>query len=92
MITPYNLLRHEFTGLPVRVVDATCEGYLVEGEVAGETRETITIKTRDREKTLPKKDITLEFSLPEGAKVQVEGGLLVARPEDRIKKKYKKRF
>ncbi|MFH1403911.1 MAG: ribonuclease P protein component 1 [Candidatus Altiarchaeota archaeon] len=92
MITPYNLLRHELTGLKVRVVDASHDGYRVDGIVSGETRNTITITKEDREYKIPKKDVTLEFTLPEGAVVQVEGSLLVSRPEDRVKKKIKKRF
>ena len=92
MITPYNLLRHEFTGLKVRVVGATHEGYRVEGAVSDETRNTITIKKEAGEVKLPKKDVTLEFTLPEGAVVRVEGRLLVARPEDRVKKRHKIRF
>jgi ribonuclease P protein subunit POP4 len=92
MITPYNILRHEFIGLKVRVVGATHDGYMVEGVVSGETRNTITLKKDGGEVKLPKKDITLEFTLPGGAVVQVEGRLLVARPEDRVKKKHRKRF
>ncbi len=92
MITPYNLLRHEFTGLPVRVVKSTHKGYLIAGVVTGETRDTITIKKGKKELVLPKKDITLEFTLPKGAIVQVEGKLLVVRPEDRVKKKIKIRY
>ena len=41
------------------------------------------------DKTIPKAHSTFIFSLPDDRKVQVDGDLLVARPEDRISKKHK---
>lgn len=41
------------------------------------------------DKTIPKMHSTFIFSLPDDTKVRVDGGLLVARPEDRISKKHK---
>ncbi len=92
MINPYNILRHEFIGLPVRITSATHEGYKCAGTVADETRDTITIKTDAGIKTLPKDCITLEVNLPQGEIVQIKGKLLLSRPEDRIKKKYQIKF
>jgi ribonuclease P protein subunit POP4 len=92
MITPYNILRHELIGLPVRIVSASHEGYKCEGELIDETRDTIKIKTDAGVKTLPKDCITLELSLPQGEVMQIDGKLLVSRPEERIKKKYRIKF
>ena len=92
MITPYNILRHELSGLEARVVASTHAGYKVAGVIVGETRNTLTIKTKDKKVKVPKDCVTLELSLPDGAIVQVEGRLLVARPEDRIKKKHRIKF
>lgn len=93
MITPYNILRHELIGLEARVVEATHPGYKCEGEIMDETRNTLKIKTSHRKiKKLPKDCITLELKLPQEAKVKVDGNLLLARPEDRIKKKYRIKF
>jgi ribonuclease P protein subunit POP4 len=92
MINPYNILRHEFTGLPVRITSATHEGYKCAGIVADETRDTIKIKTEAGIKTLPKDSITLEVTLPQGEIVQINGALLLSRPEERIKKKYRIKF
>jgi ribonuclease P protein subunit POP4 len=92
MITPYNILRHEFTGLPACVVSASHEGYKCAGEIVDETRDTIKIKTGAGEKTLPKDCIILEVTLPQGEVVRIDGKLLVSRPEDRIKKKYRIKF
>ncbi|MFZ2455305.1 MAG: ribonuclease P protein component 1 [Candidatus Altiarchaeia archaeon] len=92
MITPYNILRHELTGLPARIVSASHEGYKCEGELVDETKDTIKIKTDAGVKTLPKDCITLEVSLPQGEVVRIDGKLLVSRPEERIKKKYRIKF
>lgn len=92
MITPYNILRHELCGLRARVVESTHPGYKAEGVVIGETRNTLTIKTVEKKVTVPKDCITLELTLPDDAVVQIEGRLLVCRPEDRIKKKHRIKF
>lgn len=92
MITPYNILRHELIGLPVRIVSASHEGYKCTGLVVDETKDTIKIKTDAGIKTLPKDCITLETLLPQGDVVQIDGKLLVSRPEERIKKKYRIKF
>ncbi len=93
MITPYNVLRHELIGLMARVVDATHEGYICQGKIVGETRNTLKFQSNFKKiKTLPKNCITLELNLPNNCVVRVDGNLLVARPEDRIKKKYRIKF
>ncbi len=89
MITPYNLLRHELIGL--RVVAKT-RNALVEGEVDHETAKTLAVRTPKGVKTVVKDSSTLEFRLPQGALVEVEGKLLSGRPADRIKKKHRIRF
>lgn len=92
MITPYNILRHELIGLKAKVVEATHSGYKCEGKIVDETKNTLIVKTSQGEKILPKNSIILELSLPKKAKVKVDGTLLLARPEDRIKKKYRIKF
>lgn len=92
VITPYNVLRHELVGLNVRVIDASHEGYKCVGRIVGETKKTIKVKVGSRIKTLPKDSIVLELNLPEGCRVKVDGRLLLSRPEDRIKKKYRIKF
>jgi len=91
-ITPLNILRHELVGLRANVVDSKHQGYRCVGGVVDETLNTITLKTRDGEKKIPKKDSLFEFTLPSGAKVRIEGSLLLSRPEDRTKKKHRIRF
>jgi ribonuclease P protein subunit POP4 len=100
-ISPSNLLRHELIGLEVKIEKSTSrslEG--VKGSVIDESYGTLTIevegqrKGRKKEaegkaavKVIPKSNSIFIFTLPNGVKVQVDGHLLVGRPEDRIKKK-----
>ncbi|RLI96241.1 MAG: ribonuclease P protein subunit [Candidatus Aenigmatarchaeota archaeon] len=90
MISANNIVRHELIGLEVEVVSSTNASQKgMKGTVTDETRQTITIDTGKGEKNLAKDSCTFRFMLPDGSKVDVEGSLLVARPEDRIKKKLK---
>ena len=91
MITPQNIFRHELIGLAVEIIDSTHKGFVgIKGIVIDETRNIITIDTGDVEKKIPKADVTFLFTLPHGEQVSIEGKVIVARPEDRIKKKFKK--
>ncbi len=90
MITPENLVRHELIGLACRVSDSTNKALIgLEGRVTDESRQTLTLEAENREKTLAKDQCLFSFRIPSGKWVRVEGRLLVARPEDRIKKKFK---
>lgn len=88
-ITPQNLVRHELISLPVRIfksTDPTQKG--LTGKVIDESYNTLKIETKDgKEKTLIKANCTFVFTLPNKQKVEIDGKLLVSRPEDRIKKK-----
>ncbi len=91
MITPNNIFRHELIGLPVKVVKSTHDGHIgIEGKVVDETKNTITIEADNGEKIIPKKVATFHFNLPDGSIIEIKGKILVARPEDRIKKKFRK--
>jgi ribonuclease P protein subunit POP4 len=87
-ITPYNLVRHELIGLEVEIKNSTNKNQMgLKGKVIDETFKTLKIETDKGEKVIPK-DITIFiFTLPNGTRVQVEGKILLGRPEDRIKKK-----
>lgn len=89
-ITPYNFIRHEICGLKVKIeksTDPTQKG--LTGRVIDETYNTLKIETNDgKEKTLIKENCIFVFTLPSKQKVEVDGKLLVSRPEDRIKKKF----
>jgi ribonuclease P protein subunit POP4 len=93
MVTAKDLVRHELIGLEVEVVrssNKSQEG--AKGVVTDETRQTLTIEVgrSGKEKSFAKDQCIFLFTLPEGGRVRVDGGILVARPEDRIKKRFRK--
>ena len=87
-ITPHNLVRHELMGLKVKIKQSSNKSQVgLEGRVIDESYKMLKIETKKGEKLIPK-DITIFiFKLPNGTKVQVDGKILIGRPEDRIKKK-----
>lgn len=89
MITPENVLRHELIGLKCKVVSASNSHQNgIEGHIIDETRKTIVIETEKGLKTIPKEGSVLRLKIPHHM-VEVNGSSLVAKPEDRIKKKLK---
>ncbi len=94
-ITPENIVRHELIGIRVKVeksTDPTLEK--LSGKVIDESYNMLIIEGKKRgekkpkEKSIPKRNSIFIFTLPNGVKVEVDGRLLVGRPEDRIKKKF----
>lgn len=86
--TPETLPRHELIGLQVDVVrssDETVE--VVSGNVVDETRQTLVIDTEGTERTVPKQGAVFRFSV-DGTTVELDGGLIEGRPEERILKKF----
>lgn len=88
-ITPQNLVRHEFCGLFVSIVKSTDPSQKgLKGKIIDETYKTLKIETKKGERIIPKENCVFVFTLPNKHKVEVDGKLLVSRPEDRIKKKF----
>ena len=88
MRTAENIARHELIGLSVR---ASSAGRVIEGKVIDESRNMLVLESGGAGKSVPKEGSVFSFLLPEtGEWVRVEGRILVARPEDRIKKKLEK--
>jgi ribonuclease P protein subunit POP4 len=88
MITEKNLVRHELIGLEVEIRKSTNKSQIeIKGRVVDETYNMLVIETEKGEKKVEKKSCVFVFKLPNGKKVEVEGWVLVGRPEDRIKKK-----
>ena len=92
MITPENLVRHELIGLKVRIADSSNPGAVgIEGMVVDETRNSLTVEVDEKEKRFIKDQHVFSFYLPDSGKwVRVDGKIIVARPEDRVKKKFRK--
>lgn len=86
-----NLLTHELIGLEVEVsYDTNPYNINIHGRVIDETRNTFLINVYGKTKRIIKKDAILRFKISKDKIVEVDGGILVSRPEDRIKKKIKR--
>lgn len=90
MITSQNLVHHEFIGLNVDVRSEKNKSLNLYGTIIDETKNTIKIESEGKEKVIPKKGSIFVFEIPSGEKVEVYGNILSIRPEDRIKKRFKK--
>jgi ribonuclease P protein subunit POP4 len=91
MNEPQDIVRHELIGLKAKITASTNPSNVgVIGEVVDETRNTLSIKTRRGIRSFPKDSNVFRFLIPSGDWVEVDGSILVSRPEDRIKKKFSK--
>jgi ribonuclease P protein subunit POP4 len=90
MITSNNLVHHEFIGLNVDVRSENNKSLNLYGTVIDETKNTLKIESEGKEKIIPKNGSIFTFEIPSGEKVEVYGDILSIRPEDRIKKRFKK--
>ena len=91
MITSKNLVHHEFIGLKVHATNMKNKSLDLKGTIIDETKNTIKIEEEDNtEKMVPKNGSLFVFELPNGEKVEIDGNILSIRPEDRIKKRFKK--
>jgi len=91
-VTPV-ILQHEFIGLDAKVVKSTNPDYVgITGQVIDETRNTLVIRHKNRDKVVVKNVAVFHFILPDGTIVEIEGNAIVGRPEDRIKKRLRRRW
>jgi ribonuclease P protein subunit POP4 len=92
MINSNNIFYHELIGLELEIVDSSNKSLIgLSGIVIDETKKTLKIETIKNEEKLIQKDVSIfHFLMPNGSKVEINGKILLNRPEDRIKKRYKK--
>ncbi|HDJ04907.1 ribonuclease P protein subunit [Candidatus Bathyarchaeota archaeon] len=91
-VTPA-ILQHEFIGLKAKVVESKNPYYKgIEGRVVDETRNTFTILHEGEKKIIVKDVAVFHFTLPDGTVVEVDGRVLVGRPEDRVKRRVRRRW
>ncbi len=89
-VTPA-IIRHELIGLWAKVAKSRNPSYLgLSGKVIDETRNTLIIKDREKKKMIIKEVSVFHFKFPDGTIVEIDGKLLVGRPEDRLKKRLRR--
>jgi ribonuclease P protein subunit POP4 len=89
-VTP-DVICHEFIGTEGKIAKSSHADYVgIKGEVIGETKNTFTIMHRGKAKSVIKNSAVFNFKLSDGTIVEIDGKLLVGRPEDRLKKTVKR--
>lgn len=89
-ITP-DIIRYEFIGLQGLVAQSQHEDYLgIGGTVISETKNTFTFQHKDKKQSVIKKSAIFNFKFDDDATVQIDGKLLIGRPEDRLKRTMKR--
>jgi len=91
-ITP-DLLRQEFVGLDAKVAKSSNPSQVgISGKIIKETRNTLVILHESAEKTVIKDVAVFHLTMPNGTVVEIEGKAIVGRPEDRLKKRIRRRW
>ena len=89
--TAENILNHELIGLRCEVTDSTNPYNVgVKGVVIDETMHTL-VFSDDEPRRIVKKGSVFKFNIEKDA-VFVEGNTLEGRPEDRVKKRIRRRW
>jgi ribonuclease P protein subunit POP4 len=89
-ITKQNVSKHELIGLEARVVNSSDKNLIgTYGTIIDETKDMLVIDQVGKPRIVQKKSSTFKLTLPSGEDIDVDGAKLVARPEDRIKKRVK---
>jgi len=91
-VTPA-VLQQCFIGLNAKVTESSNSEYIgINGKVVDETRNTLIISHEGKEKTIIKDVAVFHFTLPDGTVIEIDGKSIVGRPENRVKKKVKRRW
>ncbi len=90
-ITPA-FLRHEFIGLEAKVAKSSHPGYVgLTGKIIDETKKTLVLLGKDgKRRVIPKENNVFHFKLKDGTIVEVDGKVIIGRPEERLKRKIRR--
>ncbi len=89
-VTP-DIIRYEFIGTKGRVTQSLHKDYIgLAGPVVGETKNTFSFLSKGKTKNVIKETSIFNFEFDDGTIVEIDGKLLVGRPEDRLKKNIKR--
>jgi ribonuclease P protein subunit POP4 len=85
-----DIIQREFMGTEAKVAKSRHRDYVgISGRITDETRNTFTISGNGR-KIILKDSAILHFKFDDGTTVEIDGTLLVGRPEDRLKKRIRR--
>jgi len=89
-VTP-DIIRYEFIGTEAKVAKSknpSCVG--ISGKVTDETRNTFVILHEGERKRIIKNSAVFHFKFSDGTVVEIDGKLLMSRPENRLKKRIRR--
>jgi ribonuclease P protein subunit POP4 len=82
-----DVVRCEFIGTNAKVHrSSNPESVGISGRVVGETRNTFSILQKTKHKIVAKESNVFRFRFQDDTVVEIDGKILVGRPEDRLKK------
>ena len=85
MLNPKDIAKHELIGLEIEIVESKNSALVgLKGKITDETKNTITIEDSKTRKIM-KSQIIMKTRIG-NKEYQIDGRILVGRPEDRIKK------
>ena len=89
-VTP-NIIRYELIGTEAKIVKSKNPSYIgISGKILDETKNTFTILHEGKRKKIVKDITVFHFKFEDGTIVEVDGKILVGRPEDRLKKRLRR--
>ena len=89
-VTP-RIVQQEFIGLKAEVVKSSNPTYIgIFGKVVDETRNVLVINHQNEKRNIIKNVAAFHFTMPDGTVVEINGKVIIGRPEDRIKKRLRR--
>ncbi len=86
-----DIIRDEFIGTDCKVAESRHADYVgISGKVIDESKNTFKIMQAGKQKNVFKEASVFRFKFSDGTIVEIDGKLLVGRPEDRVKKSIKR--
>jgi ribonuclease P protein subunit POP4 len=88
-----DILQQEFIGTYAKVEESTNSSLLgISGRVVDESKNTLVIQHENRNKAIAKGITVFRFTMSDGTIVEINGRMIVGRPEDRVKKRIRRRW
>ena len=88
-----DILQQELIGTDVKVERSANSSLLgISGRVIDETKNTLVIRQENKDKSIAKGVAIFRFTILDGTVVEINGRVIVGRPEDRVKRKVRRRW
>jgi len=88
-----DILQQEFVGINAKVERSVNSSLLgISGRVVDETKKMLVIRQENKDKAIAKGVAVFCFTMPDGTVVEIDGRVIMGRPEDRVKRKIRRRW